>query len=141
MPNIRWLLALITAVHRSVYLSTRGRIGHRARRYRFLLLGSRGRRSGRERVVPLLYVRDGERFVVVGSNAGDPRDPAWWANLKAQPEGWVQVGAERFRVRAREASPEEAQSAWPLLIAAYGRFDAYRERAGRPLPLVLLERA
>src|SRR5262245_46736286 len=102
MPNIRWLLALITHVHRFLYLRTGGVIGHRAPGYRFLLLGNRGRRSGREYVTPLLYVGDGD-FVVVGSNAGDPRDPAWWKNLQAHPDTWVQVGRERIPVRARAA--------------------------------------
>jgi len=139
MPNIRWLLALITSSHRFLYRATRGWIGHKSFGYRFLLLGCFGRKSGREYVTPLLYVADGERFLVVGSNAGDARNPAWWTNLQAKPEGWVQAGASRVAVRAREASREEAEKLWPRLIEAYGQFEAYRERAGRPIPLVLLE--
>jgi deazaflavin-dependent oxidoreductase (nitroreductase family) len=103
MPNIRWLLALITSLHRRLYLATRGRIGHRALHFRFLLLGCRGRRSGRERIVPLLYVEDTGRFVVVGSNAGDTRDPAWWINLRAQPDAWAQVGGATRRGSASAA--------------------------------------
>lgn len=140
MPNIRWLLRLITSVHRFLYRATGGWIGHRALGYRFLLLGSVGRRSGRERVVPLLYVADGERLVVVGSNAGDARDPHWWTNLRARPEAWVQAGRARLAVRAREASRAEAARLWPHLLEAYGRYASYRERAGRAIPLVLLER-
>jgi len=140
MPNIRWLLALITSIHRRLYLASRGRLGHRALHFRFLLLTCVGRRSGRERVIPLLYVEDESRFVVVGSNAGDERDPAWWLNLRARPDAWVQVGAERFAVHAREAAPEEAEKIWPRLHEAYGWYDEYRIRAGRPIPLVLLER-
>jgi deazaflavin-dependent oxidoreductase (nitroreductase family) len=140
MPNIRWLLALITSIHRRLYLASRGRLGHRALHYRFLLLGCTGRRSGRERIIPLLYVEDAGRYVVVGSNAGDTRDPAWWINLRAKPDAWAQVGRERFAVRAREARPEEAEKLWPRLNEAYGRYEEYRGRAGRPIPLVLLER-
>jgi deazaflavin-dependent oxidoreductase (nitroreductase family) len=140
MPNIRWLLALITSVHRFLYRTTGGRIGARSLGYRFLLLGCVGRRSGRERVVPLLYVADGERLVVVGSNAGDEREPHWWRNLQAKPEAWVQVGRSRLAVRAREASREEAERLWPRVLEAYTQFASYRERAGRPIPLVLLER-
>ena len=77
--------------------------------------------------------------MVVGSNAGDARDPSWWTNLKANPEAWVQVGRERVRVRARAASEAEAQRLWPRVIDAYASFASYRARAGRPIPLVLLE--
>ena len=105
MPNIRWLLALITSVHRFLYRVSGGVIGHRAPGFRFLLLGCRGRKSGREYVTPLLYVSNRDRYVVVGSNAGDARDPGWWKNLRANPEAWVQVGTERMPVRCRAASP------------------------------------
>lgn len=140
MPNIRWLLALITSVHRFLYRASGGWIGGRGLRYRFLLLGCDGRKSGRERVIPLLYVPDGERFVLVASNAGDARDPQWWTNLRAKPGAWAQVGRERFPVRAREASPEEAERLWPRMLEAYPQYQGYRARAGRPIPLVLLER-
>ena len=141
MPHVRWLLALITRVHRFLYRTTHGVIGRRAPfGLRFLLLRTRGRKSGREYVTPLLYVSDGERLVVVGSNAGDAREPAWWKNLRASPEPWIQVGGERFPVRAREAGPAEAEALWPKVLAAYASFERYRARAGRPIPLVLLER-
>jgi deazaflavin-dependent oxidoreductase (nitroreductase family) len=141
MPNIRWLLRLITSVHRLLYRASGGRLGGASLGYRFLLLGCVGRKSGREHVVPLLYVPDGERYVVVASNAGDARDPDWWTNLRAKPEAWVQVGRSRLAVRAREASPGEAEKLWPQVIEAYRRYESYRERAGRPVPLVLLEPA
>ncbi len=141
MPNIRWLLALITSVHRFLYQASGGWIGHRGLPgFRFLLLGARGRKSGREYITPLLYVADGD-FVVVASNAGDARDPAWWKNLQANPDAWVQVGRERIPVRARAAGDAEAEELWPRVIAAYASFELYRTRAGRPIPLVLLERA
>jgi deazaflavin-dependent oxidoreductase (nitroreductase family) len=139
MPNIRWLLALITSVHRFLYRASGGFLGHRAPGYRFLLLANRGRKSGREYLTPLLYVYDGD-FVVVGSNAGDPREPSWWANLREHPDTWVQVGRERLRVRARAATDAEVARLWPRVVAVYGSFERYRERAGRPIPLVLLER-
>ena len=69
------------------------------------------------------------------------RDPHWLANLHAKPEAWAQVGRERFAVRAREASPAEAERLWPRMLDAYPQYRSYQERAGRPIPLVLLERA
>jgi deazaflavin-dependent oxidoreductase (nitroreductase family) len=141
MPNIRWLLALITAVHRFLYRVSGGAVGHRAPGFQFLLLGCRGRKSGREYVTPLLYVPDGGRYVVVGSNAGDAHDPAWWKNLRVNPDAWVQVGRERMPVRGRAASPAEWEALWPRVVAVYRSFERYRTHAGRPIPLVLLEPA
>lgn len=139
-PNVRWLLAWITAIHRFVYRKTGGRIGGRLPGgKRFLLLITVGRKTGRRRVLPLLYVPDGDRFVVAGSNAGDPRPPAWWLNLQAQPTARVQDGTEELEVEARRAEGEEAARLWRKLESSYGSFPGYRERAGREIPLVVLE--
>src|SRR5262245_62487452 len=105
MPNFRWLLALVTWVHSAIYRLSGGRVGGRLSGMPMLLLTTRGRRSGRERTLPLLYVADEKGWVVVASNAGDDRHPAWWLNLRARPEARVQVGRERCAVRARRAAP------------------------------------
>ena len=141
MPNIRWLLALITRVHRFVYRATGGRVGGNLAGTQTLLLTTVGRRTGRERVTPLLFVRDGDDFVVVASNAGDARDPAWWWNLRERPDAKIQVGTARHRVRARRADAEEAQRLWPLLEDSYRYYEDYRRRAGREIPIVILERS
>lgn len=140
MPNIRWLLALITSVHRAVYRLSGGRVGANLLGLRVLLLTTIGRRSGRERTLPLLYVEDEKGWVVIASNAGDDRDPAWWHNLRARPEATLQVGRERHAVRARRATPPEEARLWPKLVGAYRPYARYRERARRPIPLVILER-
>jgi deazaflavin-dependent oxidoreductase (nitroreductase family) len=139
MPNVRWLLALITAVHRFLYRASGGRVGARAGRLTFLLLEHTGRRSGRRYLAPLLYVEDGERLVVVGSNAGDDRDPAWWQNLKARPEASVQVGARRLAVRARAAVGEERARIWRRLLEGWPQYARYQERTAREIPIVVLE--
>ncbi len=141
MPNIRWLLALVTRVHRAIYLMSGGRVGGRLAGIRVLLLTSRGRRSGLPRAIPLLYLEAEKGFVVVASNAGDDRDPAWWKNLLACPEAAVQVGRERHAVRARRATPAERAELWPKLVAAYRPYARYRERTRREIPVVILERA
>lgn len=139
MPNIRWLLALITAVHRFVYQQSGGRIGSRLPGQRFLLLTTIGRRTGRPRVMPLLYIRDGDRFVVVGSNAGDDRPPAWWRNLQAQPAAQVQAGREHHLVSAHRAQGAELDALWPRLDASYRYYADYRRRTPREIPVVVLE--
>ena len=143
MPNIRWLLAWITALHRWLYRATRGAIGHRIPLldWSSLLLTHTGRKTGAAHTIPLLYVPDGERFVVVGSNAGDPKPPAWWRNLQAHPEARVQVGARELAVRARLARGEERARLWAVLVANYRDYARYerKTRGGRELPVVVLE--
>ena len=140
MPNIRWLLALITRLHRFVYRKSGGRIGANLGGSRMLLLEHVGRRTGAARSTPLLYVPDGERLIVAASNAGDDRPPAWWLNLRHKPEAAVQVGRDHYRVRAREADAAERERLWPLLEASYRYYADYRERTKREIPVVILER-
>jgi deazaflavin-dependent oxidoreductase (nitroreductase family) len=141
VPNIRWLLALITTVHRFLYRISSGRIGARTGGVDVLLLETVGRRTGRRRSTPLLYVRDGANWVVVASNAGDDRNPAWWLNLQSRPDAHIQVGDQRHEVHARRASGEEDERLWPRLVAAYRGYDAYRQRTRRDIPIVVLEPA
>ncbi len=141
MPNIRWLLALITRVHRFVYEATDGRLGANLGGKPMLLLTTVGRKSGVARTLPLLYVPDGDRVLVVGSNAGDDRAPAWWLNLQAKPEARVRVGREVYDVNARRAEGDEAEALWAKALVAYPPYADYRERTSRDIPIVVLERA
>ncbi len=139
MPNIRWLLALITTVHRWLYRASGGRLGAHAGRANMLLLENIGRRSGQRRITPLLYVEDGERFVVVASNAGDDRNPAWLLNLRKNPAAEIQVGTRRLAVHCREANEAESESLWPKLLSSYPYYRDYRVRTQRHIPIVVLE--
>lgn len=141
MPNIRWLLALITAIHRFVYNASGGRLGSRLGGRPMLLLTNVGRKSGQVRVTPLLYIENGGSFVVVASNAGDDRDPDWWLNLQAKPETRVQVGPVQHAVRARRATADEAELLWPRLDEFYASYADYRARTRRDISVVILERA
>jgi deazaflavin-dependent oxidoreductase (nitroreductase family) len=137
----RWLLALITVVHRFLYVSSGGLVGARIFRIRFLLLQHVGRRTGRTRVTPLLYIEDGDRWIVTASNAGDDRHPEWWYNLQSGPEVQIQVGRRQIEVQWRQASPEECERLWPTLAAAYPYYPEYRECTEREIPVLILERA
>ena len=105
-----------------------------------LLLTHIGRKSGRTRVTPLLYVPIEQCFVVVASNAGDDRAPAWWLNLKEMRDTIVQARGERIPVRARQAQGEEEAQLWSQLVESYPPYSSYRERTSRHLPVVVLER-
>jgi deazaflavin-dependent oxidoreductase (nitroreductase family) len=122
-----------------VYRATRGRLFGRIGRAPVLLLTTTGRRSGTQRTAPVLYLADGERLVVIGSNAGNERAPAWALNLKANPEAEVQVRGTHRQVRARFAQGDERDELWRRMNDQYGGFEDYRARTGRHIDVVVLE--
>lgn len=139
MKWIRHFLPFITRTHRQVYLITRGWIGGWLPGMRFLLLGHVGRRTGRAHLTPILYVPDGDRFILVGSNAGQEHHPAWCLNLQAHPQATVRAGRRHLPVKATVASGTEVERLWKVLGDSYGFFDRYREATDRELPIVVLE--
>jgi len=122
-----------------LYRRTGGRIGGRMGRAPVLLLHHVGRRSGKQRVTPVLFLADDERLVIVGSKGGAAKHPAWLANLMAHPETTVEVGSRRVRVRARMAGEAERTAYWPRLHDIYPSFRIYQGRTERELPVVVLE--
>lgn len=135
--NLAW--RALTDTHVRLYRLTRGWIGGRVRGVDIVLVDHVGRRSGKQRTTPLLYIRDGEALVIVASKGGSHRHPQWWPNLKAHPETTVQVGGERRRVRAREAKAEERARIWPRLVAVWPDYESYQRRTERRIPVVILE--
>jgi deazaflavin-dependent oxidoreductase (nitroreductase family) len=122
-----------------VYRLTRGRLMNKVGRAPVLLLTSIGRRSGQPRTAPVLYLRDGERVVVIGSNAGNVRAPAWSLNLKANPDAEIQIGGERRLVHARVADGEERAELWQKMNVEYEGFDDYATRTARDIAVFVLE--
>lgn len=105
-----------------------------------LLLTTTGRRSGQPRSNPLLYVPDGDGYVVTGSNWGQPRHPAWSLNLLADPAAMIQVGGVRVPVRARLATGAERERLWRLVVDEWPPYETYVRRAGgRDIPIFRLE--
>jgi F420H(2)-dependent quinone reductase len=127
-----------TKLHSFVYYATNGKVGGRIAGGPVLLLTTTGRKSGREHTAPLLYLRDGEDVVVVASNGGTASHPAWWLNLKANPEATVEVGDRKVGVWAEEAGSEERNRLWPELVEMYGGYEDYRRRTDREIPVVIL---
>jgi deazaflavin-dependent oxidoreductase (nitroreductase family) len=103
-----------------------------------LLLQTTGRRSGRTRTTPMQYLADGDTFVVVASNAGAARPPAWYLNLRANPHARVEVGPRSVDVRAHEAAGQERAKLWRRLTAANRYLERAAHKAGRDLPLMAL---
>jgi F420H(2)-dependent quinone reductase len=122
-----------------VYRATRGRLFGRIGRAPVLLITTTGRRSGQPRTAPVLYRADGPRLVVIGSNAGNERPPAWALNLLAHPDADVQIRGERREVRARVAEGEERAELWRRMNDQYDGFDGYRERTARDIRVFVLD--
>jgi F420H(2)-dependent quinone reductase len=122
-----------------LYRFSGGRIGGHIHRAPVLLLTTTGRKSGLPRTAPVVYLADGESLVVIGSNAGHGRTPAWSLNLQANAEAEVEVGRERRPVRARVAEGEERAELWRKHNEQYSGFDEYEARTDRDIALFVLE--
>ena len=128
--------------HTLVYRATHGVIGHRIPGAPpTLLLDHVGAKSGKKRTSPLTYLQDGSNLVLVASKGGYPKNPAWFHNLRANPDTTVQVGSKRRAVHARVATPEERTRLWPKVVELYSGYRDYQERTEREIPLVILEPA
>ena len=137
-PKPNW--TAFTRAHCAVYRATRGLIGGNLLGIHMLLLTTRGRRTGKARTLPLAYVEDRGDLVIVASNGGSDRHPAWWLNLREADTAEVQVGAERFEVTWREAPRKERVEYWRKLQAAIPAYRMYRFQSDREIPIVLLRR-
>jgi deazaflavin-dependent oxidoreductase (nitroreductase family) len=122
-----------------LYRLTRGRFFAKVGRAPVLLLTTTGRRSGVPRTAPLVYVRDGERLVVIGSNAGHGNTPAWSLNLRADPRAEVEMNGKRSRVTAGVVDGEERARLWRKANALYAGFDDYEARTNRDISVFVLE--
>ena len=138
-PNNRLMISLLSKAHTFWYRATGVALGSRLKGMPVLLLTTTGRKSGRPRTTPLMYLEDGEDMVVIASNSGDDRDPGWWRNLKAHPAATIQLQRERRSVRAERASAGEKARIWPALIARNADYEEYAKRTARDIPVVILK--
>ena len=122
------------------YLKTDGAEGHDWQGTTVLILTTTGRRSGEERSTPLIYGKHADDYVVVASKGGAEADPAWYLNLSADPEVTVQVREDRFKARARKASPDEKPGLWKMMTERWPAYDEYQHKTTRDIPVVVLER-
>lgn len=132
---------VITRLHPHVYrlVGGRGFVGRNVGGVRNVILLTTVRRTGRVRETPLFGFETGGRVVVIGSNAGGPREPAWVGNLRAEPRARLRIGREVRDIRAREADGEERETLWRLAADGYPGYELYRELTDRRIPVVVLE--
>lgn len=126
--------------HLQRYIATNGAEGHEWNGVRTLLLTTIGRRTGRGRRTPLIYGKDGDRYLVVASAGGNPVAPEWYRNLAVNPRVAVQVGSDRFVAMARTATGAEKPRLWRVMTAIWPSYDEYQTKTDREIAVVILER-
>jgi F420H(2)-dependent quinone reductase len=146
-----YVIGPILLLHQRIYRGTGGAFGRHVGGRPALLLHTVGRKTGRARTTALTYSRDGDAYVVVGSNGGAARHPTWFLNLRANPDVKVQVGKEVVPATARIAEGDERDRLWELVNrsnrglapvfhrGAGGRYDVYQLHTPRQLPVVVLD--
>jgi F420H(2)-dependent quinone reductase len=125
--------------HIWAYRRTNGRVGARLLWFPAALVTTTGRKTGRQRTTPTLYLGDGDRVVLPASFGGRDGNPGWYRNLKSNPEVHLQIRGEHLDLTARDATDEERKRYWPKLIRMYPPYRGYREAADRKIPLVVCE--
>ena len=133
-------MELIWRTHRVLFRASGGRIGAQLGALPVLLLSVRGRKSGATRDVALNYIRDGERYVVFASHAGEERQPPWWLNLRDAGEAEVMTAGQRFRVRAGEVEGSERDRLWADVKRRDDAYAEYEKRIARRIAVIVLER-
>ena len=145
-PLVPKLLHLMSRAQVWIYRKTGGRLGGKwrvgaafPRGIPVLLLTTIGRKSGQPKTAPLLYLADGERIVLVGSQGGMRKHPQWFLNLTQNPEVEVQIGSRVQTMRARVANAEEHAALWPRFVDHYADLATYQAWTERTIPLVIVE--
>lgn len=127
---------VVSPLQRQLYRRTGGRFSLTGRAP-VLLLTTTGRRTGKARTVPLLYLRDGNRVVICNVNPGFERPNPWVLNLRAQPRAQVQIARDIITVRARPASGDELDRYWPRLAMLWPAYQTFYDRGGKRSVFVL----
>jgi proline iminopeptidase len=141
MPDTRDATQLHGPEHVKAYLETDGEVGHEWKNgTSTLILTTKGRKSGEERQNALIYGMAGDNPMIVASRGGSPQHPAWYLNLRDNPQVQVQIRGDKFDARARDATPEERPELWERMAEIWPDYNAYQERTDREIPLVILER-
>jgi proline iminopeptidase len=128
--------------HIKRYRETGGEVGHIWKKgSKTLLLTTKGRKSGQPRTTPLIYENADDKYVIVASKGGAPKDPGWYENLTKDPQVELQVKDEVFTARAHTAEGEERERLWKLATQQWPDYDEYQKKTDREIPVVVLERS
>ncbi len=137
----RVLGKVMTGTHAAIYRASGGKVAGQMFNSPVLLLTTTGRKTGKERTTPLMCIEDGQDLVIIASNGGAPYHPAWYLNLRANPEARVLVKDRNLRVTAEEARGEERRRLFASLVEMYPGYEDYQRRTEREIPVVVLHPA
>jgi deazaflavin-dependent oxidoreductase (nitroreductase family) len=132
------MMKIFTSLHAFFYRLTGGRIGSTMGGTKVLLISTKGRKSGKTHTTPINYFERDNGYLIVASNAGRPSHPAWFLNLRANPQITVQVKGRTFPVTAEIIPGDQRASYWKVVIEAAPSFAGYESRTSREIPLILL---
>ena len=145
-PSTDTIIRRLSQAHTWLYRRTNGRVGKSWRIGAALrnavpvcLLTTTGKVTGQPRTVPLCYLADGDRILLVASKGGTAANPQWYGNLCADPDVQIEIGARRQDMRARTADAAEREVLWPKLVALYADYASYQEWTDREIPVVICE--
>lgn len=141
MPAARrsWLLILFWRLHRWIFQISDGRIGSSLLGHKVLQLTTKGHKTGEPRKIMIYYFLHQGSYVIVGSNVGSDRHPAWYLNLQADPVAEIQIGRERKKVVARTAKGEDRERLWSEIVEKDPNYAEYQSRTDRQIPVVILD--
>src|SRR4051794_10273549 len=128
----------LTYRHVILHAMSGGRIDPSDDRAGFLKLTSLGRKSGQQRTVTLMYIKDGDSYVITASNAGKPRHPGWYFNVQSNPEVTIEVKGQQKKAVAEIATPEKRNELWARLVEIASMYSSYTKRTDREIPMVIL---
>lgn len=129
---------IVMAVHTFLYRLTRGRIGGKMFGFKVLLLTTKVRRSGQLRTAPLGYIEDSGTYVICASNGGSDTHPAWYHNIKSNPQVTIEVKEKRIPATAQITTGEERLRLWNALVAEAPNYAEYAKSTTREIPMVVL---
>ncbi|MBV8861302.1 MAG: nitroreductase family deazaflavin-dependent oxidoreductase [Mycobacterium sp.] len=135
------LLPTVLRVHGAVYQKSNGWIGHRMLGIPSLLLHTVGAKTGTSRTAALTYARDGDDYLIVASNSGYDKYPAWYHNLRKHPDVEINIGRKRLAVTAREVTPDDSDYGrlWQIVNKNNSnRYEGYQKKTSRPIPVIVL---
>jgi len=123
------------------FRSSGGNVGGQFKGAPMIIVTHTGAKSGRSYTTPLVYTKDGSRYVIIASKAGAPNNPSWYHNLVAHPEVTLEIGAEKFKARAKEVKGEERDRLFAAQAKMMPQFNDYAKKTARKIPVFVLERA
>ena len=135
----KWIFRKFMRFQIFMYRRSAGKSFAHVRGMPVLLLTTVGRKTGKQRVTPVMYIRDGDNYVITASNGGEDKHPGWFVNLRANPQATIEVGNMTRGVMAHQASPEKKKTLWAQLVEQAPFFDGYRKKTTRDIPMVILQ--